>query len=63
MAQAMKGRTRPAGAGTSNEEMARQVAAQTSKDLVAEKVFQRERGGALTDREAAKSEQLRRPPA
>ncbi|SNQ50259.1 conserved hypothetical protein [Frankia canadensis] len=59
MAQVMKGRTRPAGADTSNDEMARQVASQTSSDLVAEQIFRRERNGALTDREAAKSESLR----
>ncbi len=60
MAQAMKGHTRPAGAGTSDHEMARQVASQMSKDRVAEAIFRRERGGALSDREAAKSEKLPR---
>jgi hypothetical protein len=60
MAQAMKGRTRPAGADTSNDEMARQVASQTSSDRVAEEIFRRERHGALNDKEAAKTEKLRR---
>ncbi|CAO5191502.1 hypothetical protein FAIPA1_70214 [Frankia sp. AiPs1] len=59
--RAPKGRTRPAGAETSNDEMARQVASQTSSDRKAEEVFRRERHGALTDEEAAKSELLRRP--
>ncbi|CAJ65059.1 hypothetical protein FRAAL6436 [Frankia alni ACN14a] len=54
----MKGRTRPAGEGTSNDEMARQVASQTSSDRMAEAVFRREKDGALTDTEAAKCEAL-----
>ncbi|WP_041939897.1 MULTISPECIES: hypothetical protein [Frankia] len=58
MAQTMKGRTRPAGEGTSNDEMARQVASQTSSDRMAEAVFRREKDGALTDTEAAKCEAL-----
>ncbi|MCM3921362.1 hypothetical protein ND748_06710 [Frankia sp. AiPs1] len=60
MAQAMKGRTRPAGAGTSNDEMAKQVASQTSSDRMAEEIFRREKDGALTDTEAAKGEALQR---
>ncbi|MCK9874226.1 hypothetical protein MXD61_03575 [Frankia sp. AgPm24] len=57
---AWPGHTRPAGADTSNEEMARQVASQTSSDRMAEEVFRREHDGALTDKEAAKSELLHR---
>jgi hypothetical protein len=58
MAKTEMGSTRPAGAEMSNDEMAQHVASQTSSDRLAEQVFRRERDGALTDREAAKSEVL-----
>jgi protease I len=51
-----KGRTRPAGEDLSDEEMARQVADQTSSDLKAEDVFRREAGGAGGETEAAKAD-------
>jgi hypothetical protein len=44
-----------AGAGLSDEEMAKQVAAQTSSDLKEADVFKREAGGTTTDTEAAKA--------
>ncbi len=49
------GRTRPAGEGLTDEEMARQVAEQTPKDLDYKDVFEREADGTLTDTEAAKA--------
>jgi hypothetical protein len=49
------GDTRPAGEGVSDEEMARQVADQTSSDLKAQDVFEREADGAATETEAAKA--------
>lgn len=48
--------TTPAGAGLSDEEMAEQVAGQTSSDLKAEDVFAREKDGTATDTEAAKAD-------
>jgi hypothetical protein len=48
-------RTRQAGEGLSDEEMARQVAGQTSSDLDHADVFQREADGTTTDTEAAKA--------
>ncbi|MDT3443689.1 MULTISPECIES: hypothetical protein [unclassified Pseudofrankia] len=50
-----RGRTAEAGAGASDEEMARQVASQTASDRAVEPFFERERGGAATDVEAAKA--------
>lgn len=49
------GETKPAGEGLSDEELARQVADQTSSDLKADGVFQREADGAASDTEAAKA--------
>ena len=49
------GETRAAGEGLSDEEMAREVAGQTSSDLKADDVFQREADGAGGDVEAAKA--------
>jgi len=48
--------TKPAGEGVSDEEMSRQVAGQTSSDLKAEGVFEREADGAAGDVEAAKAD-------
>lgn len=48
------GSTKPAGEGVGDEELAHQVAEQTSSDLEAEGAFEREAGGAATDTEAAK---------
>jgi hypothetical protein len=50
------GETRPAGEGVNDEEMAREVAGQTSSDLKAGDVFEREAEGAAGDTEAAKAE-------
>lgn len=50
------GTTRPAGDGLSESELAEQVGEQTSSDLQAEDVFERESDGAATDTEAAKAE-------
>ena len=50
------GETRPAGEGVSDEEMAKQVAGQTSSDLKADDVFERESDGAAGDTEAAKAD-------
>jgi hypothetical protein len=50
------GETRPAGEGISDEEMSRQVADQTSSDLKADDVFEREADGAAGDTEAAKAD-------
>jgi deglycase len=50
------GRTRPAGEGVSDEEMVREVAGQTSSDLKADDVFERESEGAAGDTEAAKAD-------
>ena len=47
------GTTRPAGEGVSDEELAEQVAEQTSSDLAVEEAFEREAGGASSDTEAA----------
>ena len=47
------GTTRPAGEGVSDDEMAEQVAEQTSNDLAVEEAFEREADGATTDTEAA----------
>lgn len=49
------GETKPAGEGVSDEDMARQVADQTSSDLKADDVFEREADGTTTDTEAAKA--------
>lgn len=50
------GQTRPAGEGLSDEEMAREVAGQTSSDLQVEDVFEREADGVAGDVEAAKAD-------
>ena len=50
------GTTRPAGEGVGDEELAEQVGEQTSSDLEAEDVFEREADGAATDTEAAKAD-------
>lgn len=50
------GETRPAGEGVSDEEMVREVAGQTSSDLKADDVFEREADGAAGDTEAAKAD-------
>jgi protease I len=50
------GTTRPAGDGVSDAAMAEQVGEQTSSDLQAEDVFEREADGAATDTEAAKAD-------
>ena len=47
------GTTEPAGAGLSDEQFAEQVAQQTSSDLQAEDVFEREAEGVATDAAAA----------
>jgi hypothetical protein len=47
--------TQPAGAGLSDEEMAKEVAEQTSSDLKYADVFKREADGTTTDTEAAKA--------
>lgn len=49
------GETRPAGEGRSDEELSREVADQTSSDLKADDVFEREADGASSDVEAAKA--------
>ena len=48
------GETKPAGEGVSDDEMVREVAGQTSSDLAAEDVFEREADGASSDQEIAK---------
>jgi hypothetical protein len=50
------GTTRPAGQGVDDQELAEQVGEQTSSDLEAEDVFERESDGAATDTEAAKAD-------
>ena len=50
------GTPRPAGAGVDDAELAEQVGEQTSSDLQAEDVFERESDGAATDTEAAKAD-------
>ncbi len=50
-----EGKTTEAGAGLSDDEMADQVADQTSSDLREADVFKRESDGAATDTEAAKA--------
>ncbi|MDP9116751.1 MAG: hypothetical protein M3O28_05735 [Actinomycetota bacterium] len=47
--------SRPAGEGLSDDEMAEQVAGQTSSDLKHADVFEREADGTTTDTEAAKA--------
>lgn len=49
------GDVKPAGEGVSDEEMADQVADQTSSDIKEADVFKREEDGASTDTEAAKA--------
>ena len=48
------GETRPAGDGVSDEQMTQQVAGQTSSDLDAEDVFERDADGVTDPTEAAK---------
>ncbi|HEV7654705.1 MAG TPA: hypothetical protein VGP36_08205 [Mycobacteriales bacterium] len=50
------GTTKPAGDGVDDEEMVREVAGQTSSDLKADDVFERESDGAAGDTEAAKAD-------
>jgi hypothetical protein len=50
------GTTRAAGDGVSDDQLADQVGEQTSSDLEAEDVFERESDGAATDTEAAKAD-------
>jgi hypothetical protein len=50
------GTTRAAGDGVTDDELADQVGDQTSSDLEAEDVFERESDGAATDTEAAKAD-------
>jgi hypothetical protein len=50
------GTTKPAGEGVGTDELAEQVGEQTSSDLQAEDVFEREADGAATDTEAAKAD-------
>ncbi|MCW2571327.1 MAG: hypothetical protein JWO88_1385 [Frankiales bacterium] len=50
------GTTTPAGAGISDDELAEQVGEQTSSDLEAEDVFERESSGSASDTEAAKAD-------
>ena len=50
------GTTKPAGDGVSDTELAEQVGEQTSSDLQAEDVFEREADGAASDTEAAKAD-------
>jgi protease I len=50
------GTTRPAGDGVSDDQLADQVGEQTSSDLQAEDVFERESDGAASDTEAAKAD-------
>lgn len=50
------GETRPAGEGVDDEEMVREVAEQTSSDLKAEDVFEREGDGTADPTEAAKAD-------
>lgn len=50
------GTTRAAGDGVSDDQLADQVGDQTSSDLEAEDVFERESAGAATDTEAAKAD-------
>jgi hypothetical protein len=49
------GDVKPAGEGVSDDEMAEQVAEQTSSDIKEADVFKREGDGASTDTEAAKA--------
>ena len=49
------GSTKPAGEGVSDQEVAEEVAEQTSSDLKASDVFEREAGGAASDTEAAET--------
>lgn len=50
------GETRPAGEGVDDEEMVREVAGQTSSDLKAEDLFEREADGTTDDTEAAETD-------
>jgi protease I len=50
------GTTKPAAEGLADHELAEQVGEQTSSDLQAEDVFERESGGAASDTEAAKAD-------
>jgi hypothetical protein len=49
----MSSDNRPAGDGLSDEDFADRVAGQTSSDLEAEPVFEREKSGATTDAEVS----------
>ena len=50
------GTTKPAGDGVSDAELVEQVGEQTSSDLQAQDVFEREGEGAASDTEAAKAD-------
>ena len=50
------GETRAAGEGVSDQEMAEQVAEQTSSDLKVEDLFEAEKDGAASETEAAKAD-------
>jgi hypothetical protein len=50
------GTTRPAGEGVDDQQLAEQVADQTSSDLEVEGAFEREADGAASDTEAAKAD-------
>jgi hypothetical protein len=50
------GTTKPAGEGVDDQELAAQVADQTSSDLEAEGAFEREADGAASDTEVAKAD-------
>ena len=56
MSEPTHGGTQAAGEGVSDEEMATQVAEQTSSDLKVEDLFEAEADHASTDQEAAKSD-------
>ncbi len=56
MSNETPGTTQPAGAGVSDEEMARKVAEETSPDLDAEDVFERESEGTDTDKPVAEAD-------
>jgi len=49
------GTTKPAGEGVSDDQLADQVAEQTSSDLEVEEAFERESEGAASDTEIAKA--------
>ncbi|HEX7355846.1 MAG TPA: hypothetical protein VF288_13570 [Mycobacteriales bacterium] len=50
------GTTHPAGHGVDDDELARKVSQETSPDLEAQDVFERESGGTDTDKAAAQED-------